>query len=110
MRRPRRARYGMILPLLLAGGSATSADVASPAVDSGAAPFIARNCRGCHNPVLKNAGLNFDAHPLPESLAASPEIWEKVVEKLQTRQMPPPPMPHPDPAETDAVVRWIEHE
>ena len=101
----------LFLPLLLAGGT-LDADSSAPAgdADSAAAPFIARNCRMCHNAVLKNAGLDFDAHPLPASLAASPEIWEKVVEKLQTRQMPPPPMPRPDPVQTDAVVRWIQTE
>jgi len=93
MRRDRPNRCAILaLPLLLAGGRARAADGA-PSVPDSAAPFIATNCRGCHNAVLKNAGLNFDAHPLPASLETSPEIWEKVVEKLQTRQMPPPPLP-----------------
>ena len=64
----------------------------------------------CHNAVLKNAGLDFDAHPLPASLATSPEVWEKVAEKLRTRQMPPPPMPRPDAVQTDEVVHWLEGE
>jgi len=110
MRRDRPNRCAILaLPLLLAGGRARAADGA-PSVPDSAAPFIATNCRGCHNAVLKNAGLNFDAHPLPASLETSPEIWEKVVEKLQTRQMPPPPLPRPDPVQTDAVVRWLEGE
>jgi hypothetical protein len=102
----------LALALILAGGSAFPADSAAPVSEaaSSAAPFIARNCRMCHNAVLKNAGLDFDAHPLPASLAASPEIWEKVVEKLQTRQMPPSPMPRPDPVQTDAIVHWIQNE
>jgi hypothetical protein len=91
----------MLLVAMLLAGSAT-------AVPAGAAPFLARNCRMCHNPQLKNAGLDLDAYPLPASLATAPEIWEKVVEKLQTKQMPPPPLQAPDAAETAALVRWIE--
>lgn len=102
----------MLLPgLLLVGGVALPAEnVPVSGGAAAAAPFIARNCRMCHNAVLKNAGLDFDAHPLPASLATSPEVWEKVVEKLQTRQMPPPPLPGPDPAETASMVRWIQKE
>jgi len=91
---------------------ALPADNGAPVAAGAAAatPFIARNCRMCHNAVLKNAGLDFDAHPLPASLATSPEVWEKVVEKLQTRQMPPPPLPGPDPVESASLVRWIQRE
>jgi hypothetical protein len=102
----------LIVAVLLAGSAAPPADPAVPAAEGAAAagPFLARNCRMCHNPQLKNAGLDFDAHPLPASLATAPEVWEKVVEKLQTRQMPPPPLPGPDPVETASLVRWIESE
>jgi hypothetical protein len=96
---------GLATMLMLAATVSATEPVAS---DSIATPFIARNCRGCHNAVLKNAGLDFDAHPLPASLSTSPEIWEKVAEKLRTRQMPPPPMPRPDAAQTDAVVSWLD--
>jgi len=110
MRPPGRTRrVTLVVPLLLAGGTLRADNAATPVSGAAsAAPFIARNCRMCHNAVLKNAGLDFDAHLLPASLAASPEVWEKVVEKLQTRQMPPPPLPRP--AETDAVVQWIQTE
>src|SRR5688572_22400490 len=109
MRRPARTPPAMlVLPVLLAARVAMGADTVPSDSESAATPFIVRNCRMCHNAVLKNAGLDFDAHPLPASLAGSPEVWEKVVEKLQTRQMPPPPLPRP--AETDAVVQWIQTE
>ena len=97
MRGHGRTRRALLVPaLLLVGGVALPADNVPVAGAAAATPFIARNCRMCHNAVLKNAGLDFDAHPLPASLATSPEVWEKVVEKLQTRQMPPPPLPGPD--------------
>jgi hypothetical protein len=111
MRPPGRTRrVTLVVPLLLAGGILRADNAATPAADGArtVTPFIVRNCRMCHNTVLKNAGLDFDAHLLPASLATSPEVWEKVVEKLQTRQMPPPPLPRPD--QTDAVVQWIQTE
>ena len=102
----------VVLPLLLTSRAALPADTSVPATEGAAAagPFIARNCRTCHNPLLKNAGLSFDAYPLPASLGTDPDVWQKVVEKLRTRQMPPPPFPGPDPVQTASLVRWIEGE
>ena len=109
----RRGRVLLIVPALLAGVPNLVRRHRRPAAEgaAAAAPFIARNCRACHNAVLKNAGLDFDAHPLPASLATSPEVWEKVIEKMRTGQMPPPPgLARPSDAEVAAVTGWIEGE
>ena len=98
----------VLAPLLLAGSAWSATPVPEPVAAAGT--FLARNCRLCHNPLLKNAGLDLDAYPLPSSLATAPEVWEKVVEKLETRQMPPSPMPGTDPVETAALVGWIQGE
>jgi hypothetical protein len=41
----------------------------------------------------------------PEENAA---IWEKVLHKLRTREMPPPGLPHPDDATYDSLANYLE--
>jgi hypothetical protein len=59
--------------------------------------FLDRYCGGCHNEkskaggiVLQNAGAS--------TPAARPDLWEKVVRKLDAGEMPPRGMPRPDAA------------
>lgn len=54
-----------------------------------------RYCVTCHNETLKTANLMLDKADLND-LSEAPEIWEKVLLKMQTRSMPPVGMPRPD--------------
>jgi hypothetical protein len=46
-------------------------------------------CISCHNQKTKTGGLALD-NVDPTNVAENPEVWEKVVQKLQVRMMPPP--------------------
>ncbi len=73
--------------------------------------FLDRYCVTCHNPNLKTAGLALDANAVDVSNAgAAPEVWEKVVQKLRTRAMPPAGGPRPDAAAYDSLVAHLESE
>lgn len=52
-------------------------------------------CVTCHNETLKTANLMLDKANLND-LNQDPQLWEKVLLKLQTRSMPPVGMPRPD--------------
>jgi hypothetical protein len=54
-----------------------------------------RYCVTCHNETMKTANLMLDRADF-DDIASSPELWEKVLLKLQTRSMPPVGMPRPD--------------
>jgi len=43
-----------------------------------------------------------------EVQAANPERWEKVVQKLRSRSMPPAQSPRPDDATYDGLATWLE--
>src|SRR6476620_3017763 len=58
---------------------------------------INQYCVGCHNAKLKTAGLALDTISA-EGVDQHPEIWEKVVRKLDGRYMPPIGLPRPDEA------------
>jgi hypothetical protein len=73
-------------------------------------PFLAKNCYGCHNDKLKTADVNLAGFKTAASVAANPEVWEKVAIRLQDGTMPPRGMPRPAQAEIGSVTGWIEAE
>src|SRR6185436_1696078 len=76
-----------------------------PAVDRG---MLDRYCITCHNDRLKRGNLVLAGIPL-EPLHANGEIWEKVVRKLRSGEMPPAGAPRPDRAVTLAAATALEN-
>ena len=64
-------------------------------------------CTECHNFDDYFGGVDFTASR-PEDVPADPELFEKVVMKLNGRMMPPPNRIRPDEQRTDAFVGWLE--
>jgi hypothetical protein len=64
-------------------------------------PFVASHCAVCHNEKLKTGNLDLAA-------ARTPEVWNKVHEKLTTGKMPPPGQPRPPEAEIARVAAAID--
>lgn len=86
MNRPR-LRLRIWLPILLG-------TITSPCRGQVPREFLTEHCTVCHSADDKTAGLDLEAlvrKPLQEHAAE----WEKVVRRLQTRQMPPSEMPRP---------------
>ena len=69
--------------------------------------FVQKYCQGCHNERLKTAGLSLVQVDLSKP-GAQPELWEKVVRKLQTGVMPPPKMPQPPATDRLAMLMSLE--
>src|SRR5438093_9625979 len=85
--------------LLLAAGYL---DVQARPVQDTPGAVIDKYCVTCHNERLKTAGLTLDKADIDHA-GASPELWEKVLRKLRTREMPPPGRPRPDSATYTAL-------
>jgi hypothetical protein len=64
-------------------------------------------CLTCHNDRSKTGGLTLEGMSLANA-AASPDVWEKVVRKVNAGMMPPAGMPRPDAATRDRLVGWLE--
>src|SRR4051812_22603774 len=92
----RRCLAGLLLLGAMVGGRAASAE--SVAVR----PFVSQHCVRCHGGQDPKGGLILDGRT--EDVAAHPAVWEKVVRKLATRQMPPAGRPRPDEKTYDAIV------
>jgi len=65
-----------------------------------------RYCTGCHNDKLKTGKLSLTSLNV-ENVKVNFELWEKVVRKLRTRQMPPSALPRPDDRTYDGVTSFL---
>ena len=73
-------------------------------------PFIEENCAGCHNAKSPAGGVDFGLYKTAASIPQHRDVWETVLHKMQTGEMPPKGMPRPDKAQMDAVMLWLEKE
>src|SRR3954471_23352132 len=104
-----RAHSGLPIVALLLGGhlwGASPQSANSPGISPERA-LLNQYCVTCHNERLKTAGLELDKVSV-ENVAAMPDVWEKVVRKVRTSQMPPNRMPRPDKAATETFVSYLE--
>jgi len=107
----------LCLALLLAGSGARTLSETRPvqaAQTATSAPSSAphravldRYCVTCHNARLRTAALQLDTADLATP-AGNAAVWEKVLHKLRTREMPPPGAPRPEAAAYDALATYLE--
>jgi hypothetical protein len=71
--------------------------------------LVNQYCVFCHNQKLKTAGVSLDTLD-PTKVGADAEVWEKVLRKVSSGQMPPMGMPHPKPEATAAFNQWLSAE
>ncbi len=71
-------------------------------------PFLVKNCYGCHSAAVKTADVNLERYQKDADVAADPATWDKVVEMLKTKQMPPKGVPRPADADVTAAVSYVE--
>ena len=74
--------------------------------------LVKRYCVSCHNERQRAAGLS----PLAldtldfDHVSARAEVWEKVLQRLRSRSMPPAGVSRPDASSYDALAGWLETE
>ncbi len=91
---------------VVAGFACLPATCASPDVFA----FVTKSCGGCHNDKVKAGDLDLKSAETASTFSENREIRERVLEKLKTRQMPPPAAPQPLSATVTAVSGWLEAE
>src|SRR5215467_3392474 len=100
---PRRTRIALvILPVALVS-SAHAATLDVPAQRA----LLDRYCLGCHNQKLKTAGISIEGGDLGQP-ASHADLWERVIRKVRSGQMPPPGLPHPDSPTAAAFANTLE--
>ncbi|MEO8128553.1 MAG: DUF1587 domain-containing protein, partial [Bryobacteraceae bacterium] len=71
--------------------------------------FLDQYCTGCHNQKSKIAGLVLQNSGV-EHPGARPDLWEKVVRRVDAGEMPPAGMPRADAAASVAFTSRIIHD
>jgi len=69
--------------------------------------LVEEYCVACHNQKSKTAGIALEGLDF-NRVGGDAKIWEKVLRKVRTGQMPPPNAPKPDAPDVAAFVIWLE--
>src|SRR5437763_1857237 len=99
-------KRGTVLWLALATAYAGQAASTAETYRSAVQPVLAKNCYGCHSDRLKTAGLTLEGLRDPALALRRTDVWEKVVDQLRARRMPPAGLPGPSVAEISAITAW----
>ncbi len=70
-------------------------------------PVLSRNCVRCHSDRQQAGKLSLDAFRDGASAFDRPEVWQKVLDKITTGQMPPRPAAPLSPEDVASVSAWI---
>ena len=99
---------GVVLSVSAVSGQRT-AEPAAPATSAAAhATLIEKTCVSCHNDKAKTAGLSLQSISLTD-IPAHAEVWEKVLRKVRSGDMPPVTARiRPEPAEAAAFAAFLE--
>src|SRR5207248_7970754 len=95
-----------------AGAAMWLAASGSDAFEATVKPFVRQNCAVCHNAKVSSGDLDLEQFlTQPESVALKDrERWEKVVQRLRAREMPPKGAHKPPQEQIAAVTKAIEIE
>ncbi|MCC7044471.1 MAG: DUF1592 domain-containing protein [Acidobacteria bacterium] len=71
--------------------------------------LLFNTCGECHNSFEVAADLDLTTGLTVESLSKDRDMWDLILDKLKSREMPPVDVPRPD-AEIDALIGFLESE
>ncbi len=108
-----RTRYlGWLLLALVLPFSAVGAEGSSGAIDAAQAKqywgLLNQYCSKCHNTDDWAGGVAFGTMT-PQDIPNDAKVWEKAIQKLGGRLMPPPGNNQPSQTSIDAFVHWMQH-
>src|SRR5438552_11993201 len=105
-------RAALALVCLLAGLPALlcAADAKSDKLDYAkqVAPLFAKYCTDCHAGEKPKGSLALDKWKDEAAVRKDTQTWEKVLHKLQAREMPPKKKRQPSADELATLTRWLE--
>ncbi len=107
----RRLRLAILLFACLAAvsqiGSSAQRVGGSTAASSSQQEMVREYCIGCHSQKAKVAGVSLEGLDFND-VASNAELWENVLRKVRTGQMPPARSPQPDAPAAASFVAWLE--
>jgi mono/diheme cytochrome c family protein len=87
---------------------ATPTMAADPGRRAAIAPVLARHCVACHGPDTQEGDLRLDTLGHDFAIPQVAARWRDVADRIRAGEMPPEDCPRPEPAETAAMLDWID--
>jgi hypothetical protein len=107
------ATFGLLALALVAAGPerpTARADSPFPALAAeytrDVRPLLRRHCVRCHSARKAEADLNLESFTTLGDVRKAPKAWQKVLEMLDSAQMPPSDTPQPTEAERGKLAGW----
>ncbi len=72
------------------------------------APLVKKYCHGCHGPKKQEGEMALHKYATEASVLKDQKTWERVLEMLKVRGMPPEDKPQPTDAERILLVEWLD--
>jgi hypothetical protein len=72
-------------------------------------PLLDQYCITCHHEGRAKGGVNLDAFTNTVSVFRAPEVWQKLIAKVNSGEMPPDNKPQPSTGERDHLLTWARH-
>ncbi len=94
----------LLIPLVL---SAQVDDPRQKHYQRNVRPILMEHCYPCHNGEDKKAGIDFDNYFFISSIVRSGETFQKIIEEVENRTMPPEMRPRLTQMEIDTVSHYI---
>jgi hypothetical protein len=93
----------------LYAGSAPGA-VDSAGFEKSVKPILKNTCSGCHNATLVSGGVNLLPYMEASTVAEDRASWEKILQKIESGEMPPKGVPRPPQAQITALTGFLHGE
>ncbi len=77
----------------------------SPDVNIG--HFFAKHCTSCHGAEKPRGDLSLENRSVQSDMKKHPQVWQKIIERLQLREMPPEGKPQPSAVERAEAIIWL---
>jgi hypothetical protein len=71
-------------------------------------PVLSKRCVGCHNDEARLGNLSLQSYTDSSTALAHPEVWHKVLNRIEAGEMPPRNAAPLESAELAAVLAWIK--
>src|SRR5271165_102127 len=71
-------------------------------------PFISKYCTACHSGETPAAQFDLRTYSTMDTVVRDHARWMLVLERLTAKEMPPKPLPQPEPEARQQVIDWIK--
>lgn len=79
----------------------------APTFEQAVRPLLDGACANCHNARLTSGGLDMARLTL-ESIQTNPDLWRRLLRRLQAGEMPPPGVAQPPAAQLNALTVYVQ--